>query len=530
MSENVVETPKSMVTIHKGFKFRLAPNKQQAKNLARDGGAARFMCNAMTAYNVKIQQNREEYIAEREAEGVSRKDANKELKVLAKENPKYKTMSAMAYDTQIMTPEINRHREAAKAIENGADPAEVWGEEGTPWLHNINRRVLVSGLRDSGAAMENFFGSITGERAGKRMGKPKFKSREANNDSFTVPAMGSTMGGYGELYLNTEPMYRLIQDKVMERERINKVPNPRTRGQIKPRILDYTHVRLAHLGVFKVHGNTREMMNEIRNGGVLKSFTVSQGSSKYWYVSFLVEMQKSVAEPTKRQLRNGSVGVDYGVKVLAALSDQDAPNKIHESSEISFVDENTPLVVNPRWKQKDAKRITKLQQELQQKKKGSNNRRRARQKLGVALHKQSLHRKSYTDQLSKFLVTNYSLIGIEDLNVSGMTASAAGTIENPGKNVAQKSGLNREVLDVAPATFRRQLEYKAPWHGAVIQPIDRFFPSSQLCSNCGKRPGKDLTLSDRTYKCEHCGTSIDRDFNASKNIQKEAERLHREGQ
>ena len=115
-------------------------------------------------------------------------------------------------------------------------------------------------------------------------------------------------------------------------------------------------------------------MNEIRNGGILKSFTVSQGSSKYWYVSFLVEMQKPVAEPTKRQLRNGSVGVDYGVKVLAALSDQDAPNKIHESSEISFVDENTPLVVNPRWKQKDAKRITKLQQELQQKKKGSNNR------------------------------------------------------------------------------------------------------------------------------------------------------------
>lgn len=232
MSENIIETPKPMVTIHKGFKFRLAPNNQQAKNLARDGGAARFMCNAMTAYNAKIQQNREEYIAKREAEGVSRKEANKELKVLAKENPKYKTMSAMAYDTQIMTPEIKRHREAAKAIENGADPVEVWGEEGAPWLHTINRRVLVSGLQASGSATDNFFSSIKGERSGKRMGKPKFKSRDANNDSFTVPAMGSTMGGYGELYLNTEPMYRLIQDKVMERERINKVPNPRTKGQI----------------------------------------------------------------------------------------------------------------------------------------------------------------------------------------------------------------------------------------------------------------------------------------------------------
>lgn len=120
------------------------------------------------------------------------------------------------------------------------------------------------------------------------------------------------------------------------------------------------------------------------------------------------------------------------------------------------------------------------------------------------------------------------LIGIEDLNVAGMTASASGTIENPGKNVAQKAGLNRAVLDVAFGTFRNQLEYKAAWYGSAVQVIDRYYPSSQTCSNCGKRPDAKLTLSDRVYKCGHCHAEIDRDLNAAINIQREAERLYAE--
>ena len=109
-----------------------------------------------------------------------------------------------------------------------------------------------------------------------------------------------------------------------------------------------------------------------------------------------------------------------------------------------------------------------------------------------------------------------------------MTASASGTIENPGKNVAQKAGLNRAMLDVAFGTFRTQLEYKAAWYGSCVQPIGRYYPSSQSCSNCGNRPETKLTLSDRTYKCEHCHTEIDRDLNAAINIKREAERLYAE--
>lgn len=107
-----------------------------------------------------------------------------------------------------------------------------------------------------------------------------------------------------------------------------------------------------------------------------------------------------------------------------------------------------------------------------------------------------------------------------------MTASASGTIENPGKNVAQKAGLNRAVLDVSFGTFRTQLEYKAAWYGSAVQVIDRYYPSSQTCSNCGNRPDTKLTLNDRVYKCGHCHAVIDRDLNAAINIRREAERLH----
>lgn len=109
-----------------------------------------------------------------------------------------------------------------------------------------------------------------------------------------------------------------------------------------------------------------------------------------------------------------------------------------------------------------------------------------------------------------------------------MTASAAGTIEEPGKNVRQKAGLNKAILDVSFGTLRRQVEYKAPWYGSEVQTIDRFFPSSQICSACGERVTQKLNLSDRTYKCEHCGETIDRDVNAARNIGAEAVRLHKE--
>jgi putative transposase len=108
-------------------------------------------------------------------------------------------------------------------------------------------------------------------------------------------------------------------------------------------------------------------------------------------------------------------------------------------------------------------------------------------------------------------------IAIEDLNVAGMTSSARGTEQRPGRNVKQKAGLNRRVLDAALGEFRRQLEYKTTRAGTTLIVVDRWYPSSKTCSACGHLLST-LSLSTRAWTCPDCRTRRDRDINAAKNI------------
>lgn len=167
----------------------------------------------------------------------------------------------------------------------------------------------------------------------------------------------------------------------------------------------------------------------------------------------------------------------------------------------------------------------RLQRALARAQKGSNRRARIVQKIARHHHLVALRRESGLHQVSKRLATGYTLIGLEDLAVAGMTASAAGTVEAPGKNVRQKAGLNRSILDAAFSTLRRQLEYKASWYGSQVQIIDRFFASSQTCSACGARVKTKLGLHVRVFECAACGVRIDRDVNAARNIRAEAVRM-----
>jgi putative transposase len=128
----------------------------------------------------------------------------------------------------------------------------------------------------------------------------------------------------------------------------------------------------------------------------------------------------------------------------------------------------------------------------------------------------SERRAGWLHQLTKQLATGWAVVAVEDLNVAGMTASAKGTVEKPGRNVRAKSGLNRSILDVAPGEVRRQLTYKTSWYGSGLAVCDRWFPSSKTCSGCGAVKAK-LALSERVFRCE-CGLVLDRDVNAARNI------------
>ena len=213
-----------------------------------------------------------------------------------------------------------------------------------------------------------------------------------------------------------------------------------------------------------------------------------------WYVTFAVDTDDP--EPA---LRTGeAIGVDLGVKDFATLSTGET-------------------IANPKHLDRRARNLARYQRQMARKQTGSANRRKATKKVARAHRKVRHARQDFLHRTSTNLVRRADMIAIEDLNVAGMTSSAKGTTDKPGRNVRAKSGLNRRVLDAALGEFRRQLEYKTSRAGKTLIVIDRWYPSSKTCSACGHLLNH-LELSVRAWTCPGCGTWHDRDHNAAKNI------------
>lgn len=221
---------------------------------------------------------------------------------------------------------------------------------------------------------------------------------------------------------------------------------------------------------------------------------VSREPDGRWYVTFAVDTDDpEPAEPT-----GNAVGVDLGVSDFAVLS-------------------NGEKIANPRHFDRKARNLARYQRHMARKQRGSCNRRKAKAKVARAHRKIRNARQDFLHRTSTRLVRDNDMIAIEDLNVAGMTASARGTVDKPGRNVRAKAGLNRAVADAALGEFRRQLEYKAQRAGKTVVVIDRWYPSSKTCSECGHLLS-NLKLSVRAWSCPDCGTRHDRDINAAKNI------------
>lgn len=201
-----------------------------------------------------------------------------------------------------------------------------------------------------------------------------------------------------------------------------------------------------------------------------------------WFVTFRLK-NDTWAEPAKRYISN-VVGVDAGVgSWFATLSD-------------------STVVENPRFFRKAQCKLSYLSKDLRRKQKGSNNRRKALDKIAVHHYKTSNKRKDFIHKFTTNLVKTHDEIVIEDLNLHGMKSSLK---------------LGKSVSDVAWAEVRRQLEYKSSWYGTTLTIVSRWFPSSKQCHVC-KYIYKELTLSDRTWVCTSCNTKHDRDLNAALNL------------
>lgn len=137
--------------------------------------------------------------------------------------------------------------------------------------------------------------------------------------------------------------------------------------------------------------------------------------------------------------------------------------------------------------------------------------------------RQANRRQDFTHKLTTGLAKNHGVIGIEDLRVKNMTKATKGTMEAPGRNVRQKAGLNRSVLDGAPGRRRRQLEYKTKLYGSKLVAVPAFH-TSQTCSACGKVDSESRQGCGRLFSCVHCGHTDDADHNASLEIEARARR------
>lgn len=228
------------------------------------------------------------------------------------------------------------------------------------------------------------------------------------------------------------------------------------------------------------------MAEKLRFQGKILRYVVSRKAGK-WYVGIAVEMPDiSVSETVY-----SPVGVDVGAKHWAVASDGSVLDK--------------PASITKR-----VIRLKRYQRMMARKQKGSKNRDKARIKVAREYKRISDIKLDAVHKFTSQLVKNHDLVCCEDLNVAGLGRSA-----KPIRSAVQCSCL---------AEIRQQLSYKAKHYVEV----NRFFPSSKQCSNCG-HVKKDLTLHDRTYRCAACGMVLDRDFNASINLMKEGLRVYTEG-
>lgn len=226
--------------------------------------------------------------------------------------------------------------------------------------------------------------------------------------------------------------------------------------------------------------------------GEPKNATVSLSSGK-WYVSVQTEIEiGSPVHPSGKM-----VGVDMGVAKFATLSNGEVVEPLGSFGKLES-------------------KLAMEQRKLSRKKKFSNNWKKQKQKIQKIHSKIANARKDFLHKQSTRIANENQVVVMEDLQVSNMSKSAKGSLENPGRNVAAKSGLNKSILDQGWYEFKRQIEYKQLWRGGELILVPARY-TSQMCSKCGNID-KASRVSQSRFVCVKCSHTQNADLNASLNI------------
>ena len=243
--------------------------------------------------------------------------------------------------------------------------------------------------------------------------------------------------------------------------------------------IDGQRIKIPNLGWVK-------MFEPLRfNGKILSAKVFKKGGQ--WFVSVAVELAQVIQPKPKT---GKSIGIDLGITDLLVLS-------------------NGMKIQAPKPLKTQLAKLRRLNKSLSRKQKGSNNREKAKTKLSRLHAKIGNIRSNSLHQITTYLVSEYDVLAIEDLNVSGMVKNRK---------------LSRAISDLGFYEFKRQLIYKANQWGKAVKSVDRFYPSTKTCHYCGHKVD-ELPLSVRMWQCPSCHTKHDRDINASMNILANANNL-----
>lgn len=326
------------------------------------------------------------------------------------------------------------------------------------------------------------------------------------HQSKQLPLIKQNKPEYADIYSQSLDYQVKILDKAFQnffrRVKKGEAPGfPRFKGKGRINSIHYSQLgfkivdgklklsKIGHLK-FKQH---REI------DGTIKTCTITKTKSNKYYVCFVIEKEIEVKE-TKIEK---AVGVDMGLELFAQLSDG-------------------ITIQNPRTLKKYKSKLLKANRNLSKKKKGSKNKDKARKRVAKIHEKVVNTRLDFMHNQANFIIQNYDLIAVEKLLISNMTKSSKGTLENPGKMVKQKSGLNRSILDASWGKFFEILIYKAEEANKIVQQVNPQY-TSQKCSSCGFVFSENRE-SQSIFNCKNCGFQINADLNASINIRNEAQK------
>jgi putative transposase len=344
--------------------------------------------------------------------------------------------------------------------------------EAAPWWAENSKESYNSGLDALARGLDAWDKSRQGKRAGAAVGFPHFKAaRSRRSVRFTTGAI------------------RVEADR--------------------------HHVVLPRLGRIRTHESTRKLARRVETGTArILSATLSEDSSGRWHVAFQVIVRRSASVPRQASAGVRAVGVDAGVKADSLLVIA-AP----DGREIRRVPAPKPLTAAQGRLRVLQRRAARQQgpwnPETRATRPPSRRWARTSRRIGRLHARAAAMRRDVLHKETTKLAQSHQVITVETLNASGMR-SAGG---------AYKKGLNLALSDATLAEIRRMLTYKCTWYGSALVEADRFFPSSKLCSGCGRRK-PNLTLADRAYECDYCGLRIDRDLNAAVNLARLGETRH----